>query len=113
MINQVLLMGKICYKSDLEKSQNGECKGKITLSVQKPFKNSQGEFESEKINVSICGAMAQSVCGYTTEKDIVCINGRIHVNNDNSIEIIADKVIVVYKNSKQDDGDKDGSSKDN
>lgn len=95
MLNQIVLVGRIVEDPTLE-----EGKGKMTIAVQRSFKNAEGEYETDFIPVTLWNGVAQNVTEYCKKGDIVGIKGRIQRYNSNEftanglpiIEIVADKV---------------------
>lgn len=116
MINQVTLIGRIVEKPVLRCYEEEVNVATLTLAVTRPFKNMEGNYETDFIKITLWNGVAQSTCEYTQKGDIVGIKGRIVVkdievnfstNEDNLkkkisvIEIIGERVIFIHSNKKK------------
>lgn len=54
MLNQIVLVGRIVEDPTLE-----EGKGKMTIAVQRSFKNAEGEYETDFIPVTLWNGLAR------------------------------------------------------
>lgn len=100
MLNQVVLVGRLTKEVELK--EKGEKKySYITLAVPRPFKNSDGEYDTDFIEVVIFDNIASNTKAYCKKGDIIGVKGRIQqgtiANEDGEIigntnEIIGEKV---------------------
>ena len=132
MINQIMLVGRLVRTPDLFLTESGKKGTFITLAVGRPFKNINGEYDTDFIDCTLWTAVAESTAEYCKTGDIIGIRGRIQTkiveNEDGSkekiMEIVADKVTFLSSSSskKQDeeskiisvddeDGNKDNNNK--
>lgn len=81
MLNQIVLVGRI-----LEKGEDY-----ITLAVSRSFKNAEGEYETDFIDISIAGNMSTNVQEYCQKGDVVGVKGRVE-GLDRTLKIVAEKV---------------------
>ena len=95
MLNQVVVVGRITSDPVVE-----EGKGVITLAVQRSYKNSEGEYETDFIPCNLFGNIATNTSEYCKKGDIVGVKGRIQSHED-KIEIIAEKVTFLSSKSKE------------
>jgi single-strand DNA-binding protein len=70
---------------------------KITLAVPRNYKNSEGEYETDFIDVRIWGGMVQNVTEYCKKGDIVGVKGRLEstTEDDGDGHFIRRGMIVV------------------
>lgn len=88
----------------------------LTLAVTRPFKNMDGNYETDFIKITLWNGVAQSTCDYTQKGDIVGVKGRVAMKDtevsfaDQSqifkkkisiLEIIGERVIFIHSNSKR------------
>ena len=116
MINQVTLIGRIVEKPILRSYENDVNVATLTLAVTRPFKNMDGNYETDFIKITLWNGVAQSTCDYTQKGDIVGVQGRVAMKDtevsfaDQSqifkkkisiLEIIGERVIFIHSNSKR------------
>ena len=116
MINQVTLIGRIVEKPILRSYENDVNVATLTLAVTRPFKNMNGNYETDFIKITLWNGVAQSTCDYTQKGDIVGVKGRVAMKDtevsfaDQSqifkkkisiLEIIGERVIFIHSNSKR------------
>lgn len=99
MQNLVYLIGRLVSDPELKKTESSKDYATITIAVQRPFKNSDGIYESDFIRCNLWAGIANNVNEYCKKGDLVGIKGRIQVRsyeeNDETkyiTEIIVDKV---------------------
>ena len=112
MINQILLVGRLTKTPELFLTESGKKGSFITLAVGRPFKNLDGEYETDFLDCTLWTGIAESTAEYCKKGDVVGIRGRIQskiVESEDGtkykrMEIIADKVTFLSSsNSKKDD----------
>ena len=116
MISQVTLIGRIVEKPILRSYENDVNVATLTLAVTRPFKNMDGNYETDFIKITLWNGVAQSTCDYTQKGDIVGVKGRVAMKDtevsfaDQSqifkkkisiLEIIGERVIFIHSNSKR------------
>lgn len=90
MLNQMVLVGRIA-KEPILKEIEGKKISLLSISVPRNYKNSNGEYETDFINIRLFGNVAENTAEYCKVGDTVGIKGRVE-NNNESLEIIAEKV---------------------
>ena len=116
LINEVTLIGRIVEKPILRSYENDVNVATLTLAVTRPFKNMDGNYETDFIKITLWNGVAQSTCDYTQKGDIVGVKGRVAMKDtevsfaDQSqifkkkisiLEIIGERVIFIHSNSKR------------
>ena len=117
MINQIMLVGRLVRTPDLFLTETGKKGSFITLAVGRPFKNQNGEYDTDFIDCALWAGVAESTAEYCKTGDIVGIRGRIQTriieNEDGSkekiMEIVADKVTFLSSGSKKKDENEDNN----
>ena len=92
-MNKVILVGRI---ANIEKGDITQ----LTIGVNRPFKNIDGDYETDLIPCLVFGNFSSTVNEYCEIGDVVGINGRIQIK-DNQIQIIAEK--VTFLSSRKED----------
>lgn len=115
MINQIMLVGRLVRTPDLFLTETGKKGSFITLAVGRPYKNQNGEYDTDFIDCTLWTGVAESTAEYCKTGDIIGIRGRIQsriVEKDDGskekiMEIVADKVTFLSSASgkKQEEND--------
>lgn len=91
MLNQVVIVGRI-YSME---------KGTVILAVTRSYKNEQGEYDTDYIDVTLTGSIEQNVSAYCEKGDLVGIKGRLQ-GGLNTMSLVAEKVTFL-STKKSDD----------
>jgi len=81
LINNVVLVGRLTKDADLRYTPNGRAVATFTLAVNRPFKNPQGQYDADFINVVIWGQSAEALSKYTGKGSQIGVTGRIQTRN--------------------------------
>lgn len=81
MLNQVVVVGRI------NSMENGE----LVMAVPRSFKNKNGEYDTDYIEVRLSDATEKHVSTYCEKGDIVGVKGRLE-SGINKMSVVADKV---------------------
>lgn len=104
MLNRVIIIGRLRKIIDL-----GENKGAlITIENSRPFKNADGIYESDFIDVRVFDGVKNSLLEYVKENDLIGIRGRVQVrevDGNKIIEIVSDKITFMSSNVKKENKD--------
>lgn len=112
MINQIMLVGRLVKSPDLFITESGKKGTFITLAVGRPFKNQNGEYDTDFIDCTLWTGVAESTAEYCKTGDVIGIRGRIQTRiaeDENGfkqkiMEIVADKVTFLSSsNNKKND----------
>ena len=107
MLNQVIIVGRLVDTPTVE--EDGEKKiSNIVVAVPRSYKNSDGEYDTDFIDVELWDGVARSTADYCKKGDIIGVKGRIKVdsNDDNGITIKATKIVaekITFLSSKKED----------
>ncbi|MCR5787704.1 MAG: single-stranded DNA-binding protein, partial [Bacilli bacterium] len=107
MLNQVVLVGRLTTDPEAISVEGGHKKSVFNVAVQRSYKNSNGEYETDFIRCILWDAIATSTAEYCKKGDIVGIKGRIQtsqyeVNNEKkyAVDIVAEKVTFLSSKKK-------------
>lgn len=107
MLNVVALQGRMTRDPELRHTQAGKAVTSFSLAVERDFK-SNGEKETDFIDVVAWGQTAEFVCSYLGKGRMIGVTGRLQVrewqdrdgNRRRSAEVQADR--VYFLDSKRD-----------
>lgn len=105
MLNQIIVVGRLARDFEITKLESGEY-AKIVLAVPRSFKNADGEYETDFIEIILRDNIATNTKEYCNKGDILGIKGRIQtvkVEDEYKIELIAEKVTFLSSRKRDDD----------
>ncbi len=100
MLNNIILLGRIAEEIKLEELENETKVARLTLAVPRNYKNEEGIYETDFIDVVLFKSIAINTKEYCCKGDLVAIKGRIqtrNIENENGekrkiTEVVAEKV---------------------
>lgn len=98
MLNQFVLVGRV---NNINKINDKECT--ITLEIPRPFKNKNGEYENDYVDVTVKGEVAKTTMKYVVNNDIIGAKGRFVKTTDmTTLELNVEKLYLLsqYKESE-------------
>lgn len=81
MLNRVCIIGRLTKDPDLKYSQSGTAIANFTLAVDRNFKNSQGERETDFIPCVVYRQLAESCANYLSKGKMASVDGRLQVRS--------------------------------
>ena len=99
-MNEVWLIGRLTKDPEVRQTPGGKTVAKITLAVDRDFKNADGEREADFIDVLTWEKLADSCSKHLGKGRLVSVKGRLQIRSyDDSqgirrkaAEVVADKV---------------------
>lgn len=76
-MNNCNLVGYIVRNNEIKTTANGKSILKNTLAVKKTFKNADGEYDTNFINITAFGPKADFLNKYTSKGSLVAVSGEI------------------------------------
>ena len=99
MLNNTVWVGRLVSNPELYEAENGKKACKITLAVPRPYKNADGEYDTDFVNCRLWAGVAQNTAEYCRKGDLIGIKGRIETYNYETedgkkyrTEVVADRV---------------------
>lgn len=110
MLNQSILVGRIVKEPEVRETENGTKVTNITLAVQRPYKNVEGEYDTDFISCVLWKGIAETTAEYCKKGDLIGIRGRIQSKitdypNDikhNVMEVVAERVTFLSGKKQED-----------
>lgn len=90
MLNQTVLVGRITKDVEIKKIEDEEY-AILNLAIPRSFKNSEGNYDTDFIDVSIFNNMAQNIKEYCKVGDLVGVKGRLESKED-KLTLVGEKV---------------------
>ncbi len=111
MLNQSILVGRIVREPEVRETENGNKVTNITLAVQRPYKNVEGEYETDFIPCILWKGIAETTSEYCRKGDLIGIRGRIQTRVNeypdqikrNVMEIVAERVTFLSNKKQEED----------
>lgn len=100
MLNQIVVVGRLVDKIELNETENGTKVANITLAVQRTFKNAKGEYDCDFIDCVLWKGIAESTSKYCDKGSVIGIKGRVATSTykdknektRKNVEVVAEKV---------------------
>lgn len=90
-MNQVLLVGRITNNIKIQETEDTKYIV-VRLSITRSFKNSEGVYDNDYVNVKFTGQIAEQCSSYIEKGDVIGVKGRLSTIKNDKLEIIAEKV---------------------
>lgn len=109
-MNRFVGVGRLTKDVDLRYTGNGKAVSNVTIAINRPFKNQNGENEADFINFVVWGKGAENLANYMRKGGQIGIDGRLQTrtyenNNGQTVfvtEVVADSVqFLETKGSQQ------------
>ncbi len=113
MLNQVVLVGRLTQDIETRILDDGRKVSTIYIAVQRPFKNIDGQYDTDFIKCSVWEGLSTLIESYCQKGTTVALKGRIQtykkeINDSNltMMEVVAERVSYI-KDAKEDLSKKD------
>lgn len=111
-MNQVILVGKVINKPTLVKNEKGLNETVLKVVIIRKYKNKEGNYESDIIDVILFSGIAEATVNYVKEGNTVGLVGRLQqkfvVLKDESIiscpQVMCEKITFIKGNNKEEKG---------
>ena len=108
MLNQVVLVGRLTQDVETRILDDGKKVSNIYLAVQRPFKNIEGQYDTDFVKCSVWEGLSTLIESYCQKGTMVALKGRIQsykkeINESNitMMEVIAERISYL-KDTKED-----------
>lgn len=91
MTNQVILVGRLTNKPILEEREYNVY-SKVTLAIPRVYKNTNGEYDTDFIDVVLIGKVAEICVEYCEQGDMIGVRGNLQRLKDKNLEVHAEKI---------------------
>ena len=81
MLNKVILIGRLTTRPELKYTSSDLPFARFSVAVNRAYSNSEGERETDFINVIVWRKQAENVCNYLDKGSLVMVEGSISTNS--------------------------------
>ena len=107
MLNQVVLVGRLISDLEIQETESGKRRTFLTLAVQRSFKNIDGEYDVDFIDIVMWDSIAENTVEYCRKGDVIGIKGRLQASTYETedgtkkkvTEVIAERVTFLSSKS--------------
>lgn len=99
MMNHVEMVGRITKNVEIKTNKEGTEYAIITIAIPKSYKNTNGEYDTDFVPVTLWNRVAKNTAAYVKKGDLIGISGTVN-SKDNKIYITAER--VTFLSSKKD-----------
>ena len=99
MLNRIILIGRLTKDPELRYTPNGIAVAQFTLAVDRPFKNQEGERETDFINIVVWRKQGENCAEYLAKGRLAAVDGRLQIRTYDKdgkrqyyTEVVADSV---------------------
>lgn len=101
MINNVTLVGRLTKDADLRFTGSGNAVTSFTIAADRPFKNNQGNRDTDFINCVAWRRTAETIANFTKKGSLVGVTGRLQTrsyeNNEGRTVYITEVVVENFQ----------------
>lgn len=102
-MNNLVLVGRIVRQPELIEENEYKC-CYITLAINRCFKNEEGIYETDFIDLKVPYPICDSVVDYCRKGDIICVKGRIErLSKYGNMRIIAERITFLSSGGNKND----------
>ncbi|MFA9558940.1 single-stranded DNA-binding protein [Evansella sp. AB-rgal1] len=81
MLNQITLIGRIAKDPVMQTTDKGISVTRLTLAVRRPFRNNDGNYDTDFFNCTAWKKLAETSADYCSKGSLVCVQGRLSTRN--------------------------------
>ena len=112
MLNQFVGVGRLVAEPSVKETEDGKQVSNITIAVPRSYKNENGEYDTDFVDVVLWNGIAENTAEYCHKGDRIGVKGRIQTSNyetedgekRKSTQIVAEKITFLSSSKdKKDD----------
>ena len=112
MLNQFVGVGRLVAEPSAKEMEDGKKVSNITIAVPRSYKNENGEYDTDFVDVVLWNGVAENTAEYCHKGDIIGVKGRIQTSTyetedgekRKSTQIVAEKITFLSSSKdKKDD----------
>lgn len=81
MYNKITLIGRLTKDPDLKYTKNGNAVSRMTLAVDRRYKSSDGEQQTDFIPIIAWNKLAETVANYLEKGKLIAVDGSLEIRN--------------------------------
>lgn len=115
MLNQFVVAGRLVADPEVKTYGNGNSYANFTIAVPRSYKNVDGVYDTDFIDIVTFGSISQNTAEYCKKGDIIGVKGRLETSvyedefgeKKKTTSVIAEKVSFLSSKRKEDDNVKE------
>ena len=98
-MNEYTLVGRLKDKGIIKEGRNGKyCR--MQIGVRRPFKNANGEYETDMIKITLRNDLATKLHEYCELEYLIGVKGRIESTSNGNTILVADKLTFLASHQR-------------
>lgn len=81
MLNKIILIGRLTRDPELKYTQNGNAVSRMTIAVDRQYKNKDGKKETDFIQIVAWQKLAEIVCQYMRKGKLISVDGTLQIRS--------------------------------
>lgn len=81
MLNRIILIGRVATDPELKYTPSGIPVCTFRIAVNRPFKNQQGEYEADFIDIVAWRQQGEFAANYTSKGRLIAVEGRLQIRS--------------------------------
>ena len=77
MYNKVIMIGRLTSTPELHKTNNDKSVARVTIAVNRRYKDQNGEREADFVNLVLWGKLAETLASYATKGSLISVDGEL------------------------------------
>ncbi len=96
MYNYVMLIGRLAKDVEIQAVGEKE-KTVLTIACQREFKNPDGNYDTDFINVTVWGPLANIAKEHFHKGDALSVKGRLTQGQNGMCNVVGDRVLLISR----------------
>ena len=109
-MNNYTLIGRLVKDLEVKESENKKKYGYITVAVNRTYKNAEGNYDTDFIDMIVWNDIAERISEYCHKGDLIAVNGRIETrmvtvedHNEKVTSLVCDKVTFLQAKKNEEE----------
>ena len=109
-MNNYTLIGRLVKDLEVKESENKKKYGYITVAVNRTYKNAEGNYDTDFIDMIVWNDIAERISEYCHKGDLIAVNGRIETrmttvddHNEKITSLVCDKVTFLQAKKNEEE----------
>ena len=109
-MNNYTLIGRLVKDLEVKESENKKKYGYITVAVNRTYKNAEGNYDTDFIDMIVWNDIAERISEYCHKGDLIVVNGRIETrmttvddHNEKVTSLVCDKVTFLQAKKNEEE----------
>ena len=90
MYNKVILIGRLVAAPELHKTSTDKSVARVTVAVNRRYKDQNGERETDFVNVVVWGKLAETMASYASKGSLISLDGEIRYEKNGVMQYVTE-----------------------